>query len=486
MSYTLLTGATGLLGRYLMRDLLLGGEHLAVIVRPGKLSTARQRIEALVQRWEGIAGRSMRRPVILEGDLRESDLGLDGGDLAWLRSHVHTAVHSAASLVFRAQPDGEPHRTNAEGTRRVLEVCQRAGVRHFHHVSTSYLCGVRTGRVLETELDLGQEAGNVYEASKLAAEKAVRSARGFETCTVHRPASIVGDSRTGYTTSYHGFYLPLQLAYTMSGRIPPEEMGERFFARLGLQGHEGKNFVPVDWVAAGMLHIIRNRRYHGGTYHLASPQPVSVRLIQSVTQDAIRKYSKRTTANQADPRDLAACEQLFHHHMQIYESHWRDDPQFDLTHSSRVLSHLPCPVMDYEQMMTIARYPIEHNFASPKHEKIEFEFDAQELLTRFISANHAANADRRVSLDVSGRGGGQWSLLLRGSEIVDVERGFSEDAVGLVYVNAHILEQLTRGDVAAADALAAGKLVFEAPSALHRNLLDAMGILTGQLSPQAA
>jgi hypothetical protein len=45
---------------------------------------------------------------------------------------------------------------------------------------------------------------------------------------------------------------------------------------------------------------------------------------------------------------------------------------------------------------------------------------------------------------------------------------------------------LTRGDVAAADALAAGKLVFEAPSALHRNLLDAMGILTGQLSPQAA
>ena len=47
--YTLLTGATGLVGQYLMRDLLRSGAQLAVIVRPKKKEPVEVRIERILQ-----------------------------------------------------------------------------------------------------------------------------------------------------------------------------------------------------------------------------------------------------------------------------------------------------------------------------------------------------------------------------------------------------------------------------------------------------
>ena len=98
----------------------------------------------------------------------------------------------------------------------VLELCRNAGIRNFHHVSTAYVCGLRQGRILESELDVGQKMSNDYEQSKLQAEKMVRSADFLDSLTVHRPAIIIGDSTNGYTTTYHGFYAPLQAVYTMA------------------------------------------------------------------------------------------------------------------------------------------------------------------------------------------------------------------------------------------------------------------------------
>ena len=65
----------------------------------------------------------------------------------------------------------------------------------------------------------GRTAGNVYEKTKLQAELMVRAAgteRWLDRATIYRPSIIVGDSQTGYTTTYHGFYAPLKLAHTMA------------------------------------------------------------------------------------------------------------------------------------------------------------------------------------------------------------------------------------------------------------------------------
>ena len=174
----LLTGATGLLGRHLLYDLTAAGVPLAVLARRGRLQPARDRVEAIMALWESRRGHLLPRPAVLEGDLHGESLGLDAQAAGWVAAHCDSVLHSAASMSFVAdETSGEPRRTNVEGLARLLEFCRRTGIRRFHHVSTAYICGLREGRVLESELDQGQPLGNVYEESKLAAEKMLRGAR---------------------------------------------------------------------------------------------------------------------------------------------------------------------------------------------------------------------------------------------------------------------------------------------------------------------
>ncbi len=366
MAYYLLSGATGLVGRYLLAGLLDAGMQVAAIVRPRKHESAVDRMESVMGHWEQRHGRPLPRPVVLVGDLCQPRLGLSDADFAWVAGHCGAVVHAAASMKFREDKQGEPFRSNIDGTRNILELCRDASLRAFHYVSTAFVCGLRQGRVLETELDLGQELGNVYEKSKLEAEKLVRAAAYLDSVTIYRPTSVIGDSRTGYVTNYHGFYLPLQLAHAICGMIPPRQMGDRFFARLGLDGSEGKNFVPIDWLASAIVHLVLQRDYHGATYHLANPQPVRVSLIQAVVQEAIERYASRRLVADVEAGELDAYEALFHEYMSIYRSHWRDDPTFDMTFARPALSHLPCPEVDHEMLLRVARYAIENNFSQPR------------------------------------------------------------------------------------------------------------------------
>ena len=296
MAYLLLTGATGLVGRYVLRELLDADVAIAVVVRRGKLNTAQERVEGVLSQWERRLGRILPRPVVLEGDLCEQDLGLPSRQRRWIGDNCEAILHCAASMTFRADRQGEPFRTNVEGTRHVLRLCEETAIVKFHHVSTAYICGLREGRILESEVDIGQSLGNVYEQSKLQAEKMIRQAGFLEQRTFYRPASVVGDSQTGYVTSFHGFYLPLQLAFTIASRVPVADMNERFFARLGLAGNEGKNLVPVDWLASAIVYLVTHPQTHGETYHLASPNPVPVREVQRVVQDAIQRHYPGTLA----------------------------------------------------------------------------------------------------------------------------------------------------------------------------------------------
>lgn len=158
--YILLTGSTGLLGRYLLRDLLLAGRRVAVVVRPFKNQPVQHRIEAILQHWEKELGTQLGRPICLAGDVTKPLLGLNDKALDWVAQHCTSLIHSAASLTFLEEGDGEPWRTNLEGTGHVLALCHFAGIRELHYVSTAYVCGMREGTILESELECGQAFRN--------------------------------------------------------------------------------------------------------------------------------------------------------------------------------------------------------------------------------------------------------------------------------------------------------------------------------------
>ena len=113
-------------------------------------------------------------------------------------------------------------RTNVGGTAALLDLCRRIGLPRFHLVSTAFVCGRCRGRICEEDLDLGQEFHNPYEQSKFEAERLVRQADGIEP-TIYRPAVIVGDSRTGQTSTFTGLYRVLEMAVRLAE--PPGPAG---------------------------------------------------------------------------------------------------------------------------------------------------------------------------------------------------------------------------------------------------------------------
>jgi thioester reductase-like protein len=475
MHYLLLTGATGLVGRYLVRELLEAGLDLAVVVRSSKLETAAERIEAVMRDWESQLGYALPRPVVLEGNLCESGFGMSDQDRQWVAAHCRAVLHCGASMVFREDQNGEPFRTNVGGAENLLEFCRQAGLRRIHHVSTAYICGLRQGRILETEVDLGQELGNVYEQSKLRAEKLMRQADFLDELTVYRPASVIGDYRTGFVTTTHGFYLPLQLACIVADKVYVGDMNERFMRLLGLRGNEGKNLVPVDWLAKAIATIVAQPALHGRTYHLASPRPVPVSLIQRVIQNAIEAYHPNALRAPGGG-DLSFYESLFQEYMRIYQSHWRDDPKFDLTNTLAALPDLPCPEMDEAALMRIARFPLERKFNLTPFRKLEPAFDVAERLRGLVRTNGqpAGAVATRCDFQVNGRGGGQWQLRLHDDRLCGIERGLTGGQTNKCYMTSATFRLWMDGKLSVAESLETGRVVIEGDAPGRRRLWDAL------------
>ncbi len=467
MPYHLLTGATGLLGSYLLRDGLHAGHRVAVLARPSRYESAKQRIETILARWERELGCALPRPVVLEGDLSEVDLDLDSPSIEWISRHCNSVIHNAASLTFQgSDPDGEPWCSNVGGTQLMLELCRVTGIRKFHHVSTAYVSGLREGRVLETELDVGQQMGNDYERSKVEAEKEVRGTDFLDTTTFYRPSIIVGDSCTGYTTTFHGFYAPLKLAHTLVSKVVLGVTGGvPLMTELGLCGPERKNFVPVDWISAVMTHIYSRPEHHGKTYHLTSPHPIRVADMTAVIQEAVEKYSTPASPSDEFRCDGAWFKEAFRTELELYRSYWRDDPDFDQTNVTRAAPHLPCPEVNREMLMRSAKYAIGTNFGRPRPRPVKPSFDVHQHLEGLIAAREklaktSANGTR-VGLQVNGPGGGQWELMLADDRPIAAERGLSPKSTAIFHLNSETFQRLALRRLAVRQAVKTGKVRIE-------------------------
>ena len=354
-----LTGATGLLGSYILRGLLLDGKEVAVLARSSRRQSAQERIFAMVADWEHEFQRSLPRPLVISGSLADPTWGIQHAD--WFSKCCRSVIHCAASLQFRGAPGCDPWVSNIEGTRRILEICERSAIRELHYVSTAYVAGTQEN-FTEHHVDIGQELRNDYEKSKLAAEKMVRNAGFLDSLTIYRPSIVVGDSQTGWTTTYHGFYAALRLAHTLASQMPRgENRGQMVLDLLQTTGRlEHKNFVPVDWVCNVFSHIHRTPELHGQTYHLTSPEPILLLDFMGAIQDAVDTWS------QFAPDGSNGSDEWFRRtyidQMDVYLSYVQNDPAFDVSNTRAAAPHLPCPKVDRELLLFLAREAILSDF----------------------------------------------------------------------------------------------------------------------------
>ncbi|MBI1347541.1 NAD-dependent epimerase/dehydratase family protein [bacterium] len=480
--YFFLTGATGLLGNYLLRDLLLADQPVAVLVRSNRRMSARQRMENLLLHWDRELGRPLPRPVVLEGDITQPDLGLNACDLRWATEYCTAIVNNAASLSFEAtSSEGEPYRSNVTGTQNVLEFARQADIREFHHVSTAYIAGLRSGKVLESEVDVGQKLGNDYETSKLTAEKMVRSADFINPPTVYRPGIIIGDTQTGFTTTYHGFYAALQLTHTLASTHERDERGLVCASdvRLNLNGDETKHLVPVDWVAAAMVRIIQEPQLHGQTYHLTPRVPVTTRVIRDVLEESIGMYGTQLCGADHAAEKGNEAEALFHEHIRVYNSYWRNDPQFDDHNIRTALPDLPCPDVDHDLLLRLSRQAIAADFPTPPKKPLTWDFDVAAAIESWADDQPLSVATRAVLLDVRGAGGGQWQLLANQHQLMGIEQGQHPDCRIVCQTDATTFGSIARSETTWPAAIAAGTVTFAGDETASEEAIGLLEQLVG-------
>ena len=203
-----LTGATGFLGVQLVRELLVRRPEarLALLIRDragraGKAGqTGQERANAFVP------AQDRARVEVYSGDVSQPNCGLTAAQYQRLSAETTRVIHSAATVRFDHSL-AEARAINVEGTRRLLDFAAAApGLRSFTYVGTAYVAGERTGLVMEDELAVGQTYRNTYEQTKAEAEALVRSRLGSMPGVILRPSIIVGDSRTGVTSSFKMMY----------------------------------------------------------------------------------------------------------------------------------------------------------------------------------------------------------------------------------------------------------------------------------------
>ncbi|MBL9100096.1 MAG: SDR family oxidoreductase [Myxococcales bacterium] len=256
---TVITGATGFLGRELVLHLLERdpGAHLTLLIRGKDEAEAQARGLALLTdrlREEALADAS-RRVEVVRADLERDGLGLPAGALDDLAARTKGVIHGAASVSF-SLPIERARAINVDGTRRMLDLARAAGA-PLDYVGTAYVAGERRGLVLESELDCGQSFHNTYEQSKLEAEQLVQARAGEQQVTIYRPSIIVGDSQTGRTASFKVLYWPLKI-YARGFRLAPGRPDTPM------------DVVPSDYVVGAIAHLRARPGPSGQVYHLCA------------------------------------------------------------------------------------------------------------------------------------------------------------------------------------------------------------------------
>ena len=282
--HVLLTGATGFIGRFFLRELLVGKDNLIVhcLVRASTDSQGRERVQTALKDadlWENDFESRIR---IVLGDVSDNQFGLEQNEFAALSEIIDAVYHLAAELKI-VTPYMKIRRTNIFSIRNVIELCLTT---RFKHLFFSSSMGVFpqyffafTNEFEDSCIEVEAQPdidlmirhfplGMIgYPWSKLVSERALSYAHeaGMPLAIFRLPLTAV--SANGYT-HFNGILTRLLAAIHDVGKIPVRPQF-RFISE------------PVDVIAKIAVSISSNTNRRYTIYHVCDPDPVRHRLTHA-------------------------------------------------------------------------------------------------------------------------------------------------------------------------------------------------------------
>ncbi|MBB6370700.1 NAD-dependent epimerase/dehydratase family protein [Chryseobacterium shigense] len=188
------TGATGILGRVIVLELLKKGKNVRASKRPGSnLNDVRHSY-----------GFYTETPDDFFNKIEWVDVDFDDLDsLQNALKGIDEVYHCAAKVSFHPHDEKELYHTNIKGTENLLFACEGSGVKKFLHVSTIAVLDIfnEKGELDENSEFNSKEEHSAYAVSKHLAEMEVwrASAEGLNTIIVN-PGMIIGSGNWGQSS----------------------------------------------------------------------------------------------------------------------------------------------------------------------------------------------------------------------------------------------------------------------------------------------
>ncbi|MGH3875453.1 MAG: amino acid adenylation domain-containing protein [Actinophytocola sp.] len=291
--HILLTGATGFLGIYLLRELLASTDAVVhCLVRADDPGSATERVRA---NWRHYLDDDLApyldtgRIVALPGDLAEPLLGLSEAEFDTLARTVDVIHHPGGRVNF-IYPYSHMRPANVSGTRELIRMAGRHRNIPIHYTSTmAVIAGFGTAGVRHvsetTPAAYADHLSVGYVESKWVAEALLRNAaeQGLPVA-IYRAADISGDRATGaWNTATE--MCAMKRFVVDTGTVPVAELP--------------LDYTPVDCFAAAVAHIAARALPTGEVYHLTNPGKVNIAML-----------ADRLRAHGHDVRDVSWSEWL--------------------------------------------------------------------------------------------------------------------------------------------------------------------------------
>ncbi|MDJ1136017.1 non-ribosomal peptide synthetase [Streptomyces iconiensis] len=258
----LLTGATGFVGTFLLRELLdRTTGPVRCLVRCDDAAQGKRRLLDAMRALDVPTADVERRVEVVPGDLAAPEFGLGAEGFAALGDGLAAIYHNGAQ-VNAVYPYPALRAANVLGTRRLLDLAA-AGNTPLHHISTMSVFSplqAESGPVTEdTATDHLDGIPDGYSQSKWAAEALVReaAARGLP-ASVYRLGNISWHTRTGAANPDDVICQALA-ACARLGAVP--------IADLEL------DLAPVDFAVAAIVELSRQEGVEGELFHIVSGRP---------------------------------------------------------------------------------------------------------------------------------------------------------------------------------------------------------------------
>ncbi len=271
-----LTGATGLLGVYLLDELLRQSQaEIFCLVRAIDEDFARQRLVSHLQSYGLWKPEYASRIFPVIGDLTEPQFGLDDALYQQLAETVDVIYYSAG-WINMLYPYSRLKPANVLGVKEALRFAGLVQTKPLHFVSSIavFFNDIHPEDKVLKETDIPIYHTSLkggYGKSKWVGDRLVASAqeRGLP-ATIHRPTRIMGHSQTGALNDNSELLPQLLKGCIKLGKYPAWDIEV--------------TMVPVDYISRTMVHLAASPENFKKAFHYFNAYPIRWLDLMSLVQ----------------------------------------------------------------------------------------------------------------------------------------------------------------------------------------------------------